>query len=123
MSTHTHTHTKTGPIALAGPLNYYYYYHSSFHFMAIFPGESGSADSPPVLLHLFQNPTCGDQWQRVFLRASCPFCHPSITQTQSTNHNPWPDVILSSSTTGLLTEGDVLPLHHLSDASATYLDH
>jgi len=50
---HTRTHTKTGPIALAGPPNYYYYY--SFLFMAIFPGESGSADSPQVLLHLFQN--------------------------------------------------------------------
>jgi len=62
---HTRTHTKTGPIALPGPPNYYYYYYS-FHFMAIFPGESGSADSPQVLLHLFQNLTCGDQCNRVF---------------------------------------------------------
>jgi len=51
-----------------------------------------------------------------FLQAGCPSCHPTISvkalkETQSTNPNQCPDLILSSSTNGLLMEGELIPLH------------
>jgi len=53
-----------------------------------------------------------------FLWARCPSCHPTnsvkaLKGTQSTDHNQWSDLILSSSTTGLLMEGTLLHLHRL----------
>jgi len=49
----------------------------------------------------------------VFLWAGCPSCHPTISVKalkgiQSTDRNQWPDLIVSTSTTGLLTDGALL---------------
>jgi len=81
--------------------------------MAVFPGEPGSASSPVDPPH----PPVPeeDSWRLVewvFLQVRCPSCHPAISvkapmKTQSTNPNHWPGLILSSSTTGLLTEKEL----------------
>jgi len=60
----------------------------------------------------------------VFLWAGCPFCHPTFSLkalrgTKSTNPNQWPGLKLSSSTTRLLMEGVLLPLHQLSNTSTS----
>jgi len=41
----------------------------------------------------------------------------AVKGTRSTDASQWPDHILSSSTTGLLTKGALLPLCRISDAS------
>ena len=57
-----------------------------------------------------------------FLWAGCPSCNPTISVkalkgTQCTNPNQWPGLILSSSITGLLREGVLLPSCQFSEAS------
>jgi len=37
----------------------------------------------------------------------------ALMETQSTDPNQWPDLILSSSITGLLMQGALFPLHWL----------
>jgi len=64
----------------------------------------------------------GDKWQRYFYWPECPSCHltnsvKALKETQSIDPNQCPDLILSSSTTGLLTEG--APVRQLFDASTT----
>jgi len=51
-------------------------------------------------------------WEQVaqVFRARCPSCHPTnsvnvLKENHSTNPNQWPGLILSSSATGLPTEG------------------
>ena len=46
---------------------------------------------------------------------------PANRQCQSTDLSQWPDLILSSSTTGLLIQGALLPLRPLSNDSTTSL--
>jgi len=58
-----------------------------------------------------------------FLRAGYSSCHLAISVealkgTQSADHNQWPGLILSLSSTGLLTEGVLLALQWLSNTSA-----
>jgi len=62
-----------------------------------------------------------------FLHARCPSCHPTnsvkaLQETQSTDPNQWPGLILSSSTTGLLTElcCSFCPLSNASTSSYTH---
>jgi len=55
---------------------------------------------------------CKLEWG--FLHARCPSCHPTrsvraLKGTQNTNPNQWPGLILTSSTTGLLTDGSPTP--------------
>jgi len=57
-----------------------------------------------------------------FLQGRCPSCHPTVNVktlqgTQCSNHDQWLGFILSSSATGLLTEGALLPLRWLSSIS------
>jgi len=76
--------------------------------MAVFPVEAGSCvpsgPPPPVPQESL--------WKYVaqaFLQPRCPSCHQTISQstegTQGTDTNQWSDLILSSSSTGVLTEG------------------
>jgi len=61
-----------------------------------------------------------EEW--AVLWAACPSSHQTtsikaLKETQSTNPNQWPGLILSSSTTGLLMEEGLLPLYRLSNDS------
>ena len=63
-------------------------------------------------------------WESMFLRARCPSYHPTISvksskETQTTDPNQWPGLILSSSATRHLTDGAPLPLCQLFNASTT----
>jgi len=54
--------------------------------------------------------TFGDKWRR-FLQA----CNPTnsvkeLNETQTADPSQWPGLILSSSTTGLLIEGALVPI-------------
>ena len=95
--------------------------------MAIFQGKSGSPGSP---LGLSPLPILEENlWRLVdleFSQARCPCCHPTssvkaLKETQSTNPNL--DLVLSSSRTGLLAEGELLPLQRLSDTRINDEDH
>jgi len=89
----------------------------------LFPGQPGLPSSPQVFfVHLFWKRTFGEKWHRLFIQAGRPSCHPTnsvkaLKETQSTGPNQWPGLILSSFSTRLLTQGALLPLCWLSDAS------
>jgi len=71
---------------------------------------------PPQVNHVSQKRTSEDRWNGGSLQVGCPSkCQCQTTEgTQSTSSNHWPGLILSSSTTALLTEGALLPLHQVS---------
>jgi len=54
--------------------------------------------------------TFGDKWRR-FLQACDPIISVTeLKETQTADPNQWPGLILSSSTTGLLIEGVLVPI-------------
>jgi len=84
--------------------------------MAIFSREPGIASSslgPPPRPLLEESLRISGMG---FLWVGYPSCHPTnsvktLKGTQSTDPNHWPGLILSSSTTRLLTEATLIPLH------------
>jgi len=74
----------------------------------------------PPYQHVLENNLWGlAEWD--FSEDGYPTCHPIISvkvlkETQSTNPNQWPGLILSLFTTRLLTEGALLPKGWLFDA-------
>jgi len=84
-----------------------------FHYLpvsisvVVFPGEPGLAGSPSVFfLHLFQKRTYGYKCAG-FLWTRCSSCHPTNSvkapkETQSTEPNRRPCLVLISSTAGFL---------------------
>ena len=97
-------------------------------FNSHFQGEPGSAGTLSALcLHLFENSTFENVWHR-FIASWMSFLSPNQQfqrterKTKLTDPNQWPGLILSSSTTGLLTWGALLPLCRLSGASIKFTE-
>jgi len=63
----------------------------------------------PIVVHADIGLRCSSNRRGISVKA--------LKGTRSTNHNQWPGLILSLSTTELLMEGALLPLSWLSDAS------
>jgi len=66
-------------------------------------------------LHLSKKKILGDKWNRFYRLDVLPVTQP--TASKHSQEKSSTDLIRSSSTTGLLTEGTVFPLHRLSDTN------